>query len=182
MPPQQTAHQTYLTHEALTATPQKLQLMLIEAAIKNIHRTKMHWENNAVEAAFMSLTRVQDIITEILCSLDMEGAPDLAKSIASIYVFIFRKIAMTKGPNDIALLDDALKVLMAERESWREICEKFGSTVDGKRESATFESKTQKPTSSGPSALPPLTSYVRENVSSSTSGIPLLLMSYPHTA
>ncbi|MCL2346665.1 MAG: flagellar export chaperone FliS [Planctomycetaceae bacterium] len=154
MPSQQTAQQTYIVREALTATPQKLQLMLIEAAIKNIHRTKMHWENNAAEEAFTALTRVQDIITEILCSLDMEGSPDIAKSIASIYVFIFRKIAMAKGPNDIALLDDALKVLMAERESWREICEKFGSTTDGKRKSATFESKTQKPAASGSSALP----------------------------
>ena len=129
--------------------------MLVEAAIKNIHRTKMYWENNTADEAFVALTRVQDIITEILCSLDMDGSPEIAKSIASIYVFIFRKIAMTKGPNDIALLNDALRVLMAERESWREICEKFGSTVEGKRDSATFESKTQKPAAFSPATSTP---------------------------
>jgi flagellar biosynthetic protein FliS len=140
----QKARKTYIEREVATATPQKLQLMLIEAAIKNIHRVKIFWENSDVEGAFESLTRAQDIVMEILCSLDTEGSPEIAQSLASIYVFIFRKIVSTRGPEDVASLDEALRVLMTERESWKEICEKFGTNAEMTNRSATFDSKTKE--------------------------------------
>ncbi len=143
----QKARTTYIESEVATATPQKIQLMLVEAAIKNIHRTRQHWENNDVEGAFQTLTRTQDIVTEVLCSLDMKSSPEIAQSLASIYVFIFRKLVAVRGPQDAASLDDALKVLMTERQCWKEICEKFGSKNDAAKNSATFDSKalgTQK--------------------------------------
>ena len=139
----QKAQKTYIEREVATATPQKIQLLLIEAAIKNIHRVKNHWENNDTEAAFHAITRIQDIVTEILCSLDMEGSPEIAQSLAGIYVFIFRKVASVRGPEDMASLDEALKVLMVERQSWKEICEKFGNKTDASKQSATFDSKMQ---------------------------------------
>ena len=139
----QKARKTYIESEVTTATPQKIQLLLIEAAIKNIHRVKHFWETSDREDAFHALTRVQDIVTEILCSLDMKNSPEIAQSLAAIYVFIFRKIVAVRGPEDMASLDDALKVLMAERQSWKEICEKFGSKAEAAKQSATFDSKTQ---------------------------------------
>ncbi|MCL2623597.1 MAG: flagellar export chaperone FliS [Planctomycetaceae bacterium] len=139
----QKVQKTYLESEVSTATPQKIQLLLIEAAIKNIHRVKRFWETNDTEGAFQSLTRVQDIVAEILCSLDMKSSPEIAQSLAAIYVFIFRKLVATRGPEDMVSLDDALKVLMAERQSWKEICEKFGVKTDATKHSATFDSKTQ---------------------------------------
>ena len=139
----QKAQKTYIEREVATAAPQKIQLMLIEAAIKNIHRVKNHWDNNDREGAFHAITRIQDIVTEILCSLDMKGSPEIAQSLAGIYVFIFRKIASVRGPDDMDSLDEALKVLMVERQSWKEICEKFGVKTDASKHSATFDSKTQ---------------------------------------
>ena len=125
------ARQNYLQAEVHTATPQKLQLMLVEAAIKNIHRTKKAWADEKFEAGFDSLSLAQDIVTEILSSLDKEGNPDLAGKIASIYVFIFRCLAEAGMSHDPQKLDDALKVLSSERETWRQVCEKFGTSVNG---------------------------------------------------
>ena len=139
----QKAQKTYIESEVTTATPQKIQLMLIEAAIKNIHRVKRFWEINDREGAFQSLTRVQDIVTEILCSLDMKSSPDIAQSLASIYMFIFRKIVAVRNEEDRGLLDDALNVLMVERQSWKEICEKFGMKTEATKHSASFDSKTR---------------------------------------
>jgi len=139
----QRAQKTYIEREVATATPQKIQLLLIEAAIKNIHRVKNHWVNNDTEGAFQALTRIQDIVAEILCSLDMKSSPEIAQSLAAIYVFIFRKIVAVRGPEDMAELDESLKILMVERQSWKEICEKFGVKADVSKQSATFDSKTQ---------------------------------------
>ena len=121
--------QHYLQAEVQTATPQKLQLLLIEAAIKNIHRTKKAWEEERFEAGFDSLSNAQDIVTEILSSLDKDGSPELAGKIASIYVFIFRCLAEGGMMHDQQKLDDALRVLNSERETWRQVCDKFGSTI-----------------------------------------------------
>jgi len=124
------ARQNYLQAEVQTATPQKLQLMLIEAAIKNVHRAKKAWEAERFEVGFDSLSLAQDIVAEILSSVDKEGNPDLAGKIASIYVFIFRCLAEGGMTHDPQKLDDALRILHSERETWRLVCEKFGISTD----------------------------------------------------
>ena len=126
---QNLARQNYLQAEVQTATPQKLQLLLIEAAIKNIHRTKKAWEEEKFEAGFESLSLAQDIVAEILSSVDKDGNPELAGKIASIYVFIFRRLSEGGMAHDPEKLDDALRVLNSERETWRQVCEKFGSAI-----------------------------------------------------
>ncbi|MDR2115575.1 MAG: flagellar export chaperone FliS [Planctomycetaceae bacterium] len=129
MQPRQSIRHNYLQAEVHTATPQKLQLLLVEAAIKNIHRTKQFWKDQKYDDGIESLSRAQDIIAEILCSLDREGSPDIAKKLASIYLFIFRRLAESGMSHDEQKLDDALRVLNSERETWRLVCEKFGTTI-----------------------------------------------------
>jgi flagellar protein FliS len=137
---QNLAKQNYLQAEVQTATPQKLQLMLVEAAIKNIHRTKKSWDEEKFEAGFDSLSLAQDIVAEILSSLDKDGNPELAGKIASIYVFIFRCIAEAGMTHDQQKLDDALRVLNSERETWKQVCEKFGSAILNPGESSAVGS------------------------------------------
>jgi len=127
--PTSLARQNYLQAEVQTATPQKLQLMLIEAVIKNVHRTKKAWDEERFEAAFDSLSLAQDIIAEILSSLDKEGSPELAGKLASIYMFIFRCLSEGGMTHDQQKMDDALRVLNSERETWRQVCDKFGSQI-----------------------------------------------------
>ena len=151
------AKQNYLQAEVQTATPQKLQLMLVEAAIKNIHRTKKAWAEEKFEAGFDSLSLAQDIIAEVLSSVDKEGNSELAGKIASIYVFIFRCLAEGGMSHDPQKLDDALRVLSSERETWRLVCEKFGSTI-GNESSTRLDLSTDssvKPSSSSAAAVVP---------------------------
>jgi flagellar protein FliS len=131
----------YLQAEVHTATPQKLQLLLVEAAIKNIHRTKQFWKDEKYDDGIESLSRAQDIIAEILCSLDREGSPEIAKKLASIYLFIFRRLAESGMSRDDQKLDDALRVLNSERETWRLVCEKFGTTTSPTNQSSNEGTK-----------------------------------------
>lgn len=124
----QQSRQNYLQAEVQTAAPQKLQLMLVEAAIKNVLRTKKAWEEEKFDAGFETLSRAQDIVAEILSCVDKKGNPELAGKIASIYVFIFRCLAEGGMTHDPQKLDDALRILNSERETWRQVCEKFGSS------------------------------------------------------
>ena len=148
------ARDNYLQGEVFTATPQKLQLLLIEAAIKNIHRTKQAWLDQRFDDGFESLTRAQDIVAEILCNLDIEGNPEIAKKLASIYIFIFRRLAEGGMEHSPEKLDDALRVLTSERETWKLVCEKFGSTMDPSTGSSAGGSAATYTPSPTPSTAP----------------------------
>ena len=146
------ARQNYLQAEVHTATPQKVHLLLVEAAIKNIHRTKKAWEEERFEAGFESLSQAQDIVSHLLGSVDKESNPDLAGKIASIYLFIFRCLAEGGMSHDPEKLNDALRVLDSERETWRQVCEKFGTTLSGES-SARLDLSTDSPAT--PTSKPP---------------------------
>ena len=129
---QQTVRHNYIQADVFSATPQKLQLLLVEAAIKNVLKTKKYWEEGNISDGFDTVTLAQDIVAEILCSLDVENSPEIAKKLASIYVFIFRRLTEAGMHQDQEKLNDAYRVLCSERETWRLVCEKFGATkTDG---------------------------------------------------
>lgn len=118
----------YLVTEVMTATPQKLQLMLIEAALRFGHQALAMWQEGRDDDALESLIRCQQIVTELLCGLNPELNPELVRRVAGVYLFIFRGLTAAQLERDTKRLADALAILEVERETWREVCEKLGST------------------------------------------------------
>lgn len=150
------ARKNYLQAEIQTAAPQKLQLLLIEAAIKNIHRTKQSWKEEKYDLGLETLTRAQDIVAEILSSLDKDSNPEIAKQLASIYLFIFRRLAEGGMTREEDKLDDALRILNSERETWKLVCEKFGGTTDGNSGTASAGADSVSLSSTAKLLVPPV--------------------------
>ena len=121
------ARNSYLETEVLTATPQKLQFMLLDAGVRAIHIAKQLWSDGKVEEGNESLIRAQKIVTELLCGLNRDVDAELAEKVAAIYLFVFRTLMEANLKHDVAKLDDAVEVLEIERETWRQVCEKLGS-------------------------------------------------------
>lgn len=122
------ARKNYLEAEVLTATPQKLQLMLIETAMRYITLTKERWRSDDDEQAVESLIRAQRIVTEMLGSLNKDIDPELTKNVATIYLFVFRSLTEAYNSRNEQKLDDALAVLEIERDTWRQVCRQLGGT------------------------------------------------------
>ncbi len=123
------ANHSYLETEIMTATPQKLQLMLIDGAIRFCRQAESLWEEDA-QAASEAMIRAQEIVGELLASV-RTNENELTKPLAGIYVFVFRSIASAYAERKADALADALKVLTAEQETWRQVCEKFGAHRSG---------------------------------------------------
>ncbi|MDA7977983.1 MAG: flagellar protein FliS [Pirellulales bacterium] len=117
----------YLKAEVLTASPQKLQLMLIEAAIRNVRQGYQALQDGNADAAKQPLLKAQDIVGQILSGLRSEHAPDLAGKVAAIYVFVLR--ALVEGMIDGVpeKLAGVLRVLEEERTTWAQLCEQLGA-------------------------------------------------------
>ncbi len=89
---QQPIRASYLETDVMTATPERLQTMLIDGAIKNLQRGILLWRDNRDEEACESLIRAQQIIAQILAGFRREVDAELARKVAAVYLFLFRTI------------------------------------------------------------------------------------------
>ena len=115
----------YLNAEVMTATPQKLHLMVIEAAIRSCEKARAHWGHEDRGHTCEALIHAQACVGQLLAGLNADAGAELVGKIASVYLFIFRRLTEANNKADEAALNDAIRVLHTERETWRQVCEKF---------------------------------------------------------
>jgi flagellar protein FliS len=118
----------YLVTEVLTAPAQKLQLMLIEAALRFAAKAKEHWRAGENVEAGEAILRAQEIVSEILSGIRPDADRDLATKVSAIYGFVFRCCVAAHIHSDPARLDEAIKVLEVERETWQTLCARLSQT------------------------------------------------------
>ena len=123
-----TPQNNYLAAEVLTASPQKLQLMLLEAAVRSAERARTLWQEGHDVGAAKSLGHAQEIVGEILAGLDREADPELVGKVAGVYLFLFRTLGDASIHHDEQKLDEAIRVLRLEQETWRQLCEKLSNS------------------------------------------------------
>ncbi len=133
---QSSIRDNYLETEVMTATPQKLQYMLIDAAIRNLNRGKHLRSENLHDEACEALIRAQEIVTQILSGLNKDIAPDLTRKVASVYMFVFRALNEAQVGRDTDKLDECIRVLEVERETWRLLCEQIEQEQPGENQAA----------------------------------------------
>ena len=122
--------QEYLAAEVFTAPPQKLQLMLIEMAIRQIARTKREWLAGETGQACMSLLHARQIADQLIAGVNREVNPDLADRVLAVYGFIARRLQEAGAERDEKKLDSVARILEIERDTWRTVCEKLGGKID----------------------------------------------------
>lgn len=109
----------YLRDAVLTATSEQLQLMLYDGAIRCALQARDALLEKDYETSYDRLTRAQNIVTEMQAGLNYDVNRELCERVGSIYGFLFRKLVDANVQHDIQAIDDALKVLRIERETWR---------------------------------------------------------------
>lgn len=124
----QQAAQNYLRTKVLTATPEQLQLMLYDGAIRFAEQGKLALEKKNFDQSYHALSRAQKIITELTSSLKHEIAPELCGKLAALYNFVYRKLLEANVNHTIASVDEALGILRYQRETWVMLLDKLGKT------------------------------------------------------
>lgn len=138
---QNPAYQAYIRNKVLTATPEQLQLMLYEGAIRFANMAKLAIEERDAERKLTAFDRVHGILCELHAGLRPDLDPDLCDKFASLYNFCSRKLLEANFRNDPAALDDALGILHHLRETWvmvlQKISQEQASGMVVERESGT---------------------------------------------
>ena len=119
------ASKEYLKSAVMTASPEQLQLMLLDGAIRFTLRGKEALERNDVEGAFNGFERAQRITLELNNGLRREVNPELVDQMAALYDFIYRRLIDANIHREIEAADDALRILRHQRETWAVLIEKL---------------------------------------------------------
>jgi flagellar protein FliS len=114
----------YLRDAVMTATPEQLQLMLYDGAIRFSGQAKDAIIGEDYETSYEKLTRAQHIILEMRNGLNYDVNRELCERMASLYLFLYNRLVDACTNRDVQAIDDALRVLRIERETWQMVCDK----------------------------------------------------------
>lgn len=118
------ADNPYLRDAVMTASPEQLQLMLYDGAIRYALQGRDAIVEKDHETAYEKLTRAQNILAEMQTALDYEVNRELCERVASIYNFLYRKLIDANVNRNVQDIDDAVKVLRIERKTWQILVDK----------------------------------------------------------
>jgi flagellar secretion chaperone FliS len=142
------SHEKYLEHEILSAPPQKLQLLLIDAALRHGHRAKNSWGDNNEEAARRAIEQMQAIVMQLLNGLAADNSQPLVRRVAAVYAFLVRELAKAHLQRDQESLDGVIRVLQIERETWWQVCQQMGTSSNSASAAPHFAKTPETATAS----------------------------------
>ncbi len=141
------ASQEYLKNAVLTASCEQLQLMLIDGAIRFSTRAREAIAARQVEPAFNALERAQRIVVELINGMKRDANPSLVDQMASLYNFIYRRLVDACIQRETGPVDDALRILRHQRETWVLLIEKIQRELAGPPATAPAASAPATPDS-----------------------------------
>ncbi len=108
----------YLKTKVLTANPAELRLLLFDGALKFARQARQGLIDQDYEAVFNGITRCQQIILELINSLQPEHAPDLCKRLSGLYTFMYTRLMAASHEREPAILDEVIRLLEYEHQTW----------------------------------------------------------------
>lgn len=113
-------YNAYKQNSINLASKEQLLLMLVDATVRCTKLAKLAIENKDIQTSHKELTRVQDIYTELMATLDMSGG-DFTNDIYNIYSFIKERLSMANMKKDIGIIDEVLPLIEEIRDMWHEV-------------------------------------------------------------
>ena len=111
---------SYKETQIKTATPGKLIVMLYEGAIKfiNLAQEGMNKKHTGYEKVSNYIIKTQDIVTELMVSLDFEKGGQIAKNLFGLYLYMNRRLIEANIQKDSNILGEVKELLSELRSAW----------------------------------------------------------------
>jgi flagellar protein FliS len=122
----QSAQQQYLRTRVMTATPEQLQMMLYDGAIRFSEQAKAALEARDYERSYNMISRVQKILTELSCTMKRDVAPELCDKLSALYSYLYKRLIEANVQHSVAAVDETLELLRYQRETWAMLLDHLG--------------------------------------------------------
>ncbi|KAA5804423.1 flagellar export chaperone FliS [Thermoanaerobacterium thermosaccharolyticum] len=120
----------YKRNSIMTASPEELVMMLYNGIIRFVNEAKQAIDDKNIERAHNSITRAQDIVLELMSTLDMQY--DISKNLYSIYDYISRRLIEANLKKDKVALDEVESLISDLKDTWGKAMDKVRAKVYSK--------------------------------------------------
>ncbi|HMM77646.1 MAG TPA: flagellar export chaperone FliS [Gammaproteobacteria bacterium] len=103
------------------ASPHKLIQMLLDGAIEKVQLARGYMERREIAQKGQTVSWAMAIIDGLRSSLDMSRGGEVAENLDGLYDYMLRRLAEANLRNDLAMLDEVVKLLNEIREGWNGI-------------------------------------------------------------
>ena len=113
----------YKETQIKTAGQGKLIIMLYDAAIRHIETAISGLERGEgeLDSVNNALVKAQDVVTELMVSLDFDRGGEIAQSLFNLYMFFNRQMIEANVKKDANPLKETREMLVELREAWLQI-------------------------------------------------------------
>ncbi len=133
----QDASAEYLRNTVNTASPEQLHLMLLDGAVRFSKQAREAIENRNFETSCDKLIRAQRIVVQLQNGLRPEVNRELCEQMASLYGFIYNRLVDANLKHEVRPIDEALVILVEQRDTWRLVIDKLKKENPGGAEDAS---------------------------------------------
>lgn len=111
-------YEKYLETEVLGAGPVDLVKILYRAAIESVAAARRDLRAGAIRERSRQITRSQEILHELLRSLDRERGGEIARSLSSLYAYMIDRLIEANAKQIEPPLEEVERLLSTLIEAW----------------------------------------------------------------
>jgi len=94
--------------------------MCYEGAIENLKIARNRYVDKDYEGKATVIKKAQDIINELMCSLDFEKGGSIAGNLESLYNYMTRRIIYADVNRDVGAIDEVIGMFNELKSAWEE--------------------------------------------------------------
>jgi len=126
-------YQSYRQNQVETADQATLLLMLYSGALKFLGQGRKAMEDNNIEESNRLLGRVQDILCELMGSLNPD-LPEISGNLFQLYEYMHHLLVQANIKKDTAPIDEVEKLLSSLLEAWQAAIKQVKGTAEDEPE------------------------------------------------
>lgn len=114
--PSQTS--SYREMELLSASPERLVVIVFEQLVVNLERARIAMERNDIELRVTALRRARGLLSELLATLDFEKGGGIAKQLADLYQFMLYELVDIGQRGDLHVMRKLVSIASNLRDGF----------------------------------------------------------------
>jgi flagellar secretion chaperone FliS len=122
--PQKNPYDQYKQTEINTANQGKLIVILYDGAIKFLNIALENMNPKTYDIANNNIIKAQDIVTELLVSLNLKDGGEIAQNLFNLYMYFKKRLLEANIQKSPEIVDEIIKMMKELRESWEKISAK----------------------------------------------------------
>jgi flagellar secretion chaperone FliS len=119
--PEKNPFDQYKKTQIATANQGKLIVMLYDGAIKFLNIAIENMNPKTYDVVNTNIIKAQDIITELLLSLNMKEGGEISQNLFNLYMYFKKALLDANIKKDAELIRNVLKLVKELRDAWDKI-------------------------------------------------------------